>query len=66
MIIKNKFDFGDAVYLVTDNEQNKRLVTGISVYPTGILYRLVSYTTETWHYEFEISVERDMLLKTSN
>ena len=60
MVINNKYDFGDIVYLKTDPEQNKRVVVGINVTPNGdILYRISQGTINSDHYDFEISEEKD-------
>lgn len=59
------FDIGDSVYLKTDPEQAERLVTGISVRQNGITYAISHLTNETWHYDFEITKERDIIKATS-
>lgn len=60
------FDIGDRVYLKTDPEQSERLVTGISVRQNGITYAISYLTNETWHYDFEISKERDIIKAASS
>lgn len=60
------FDIGDSVYLRTDPEQAERLVTGINVRQNGITYAISYLTNETWHYDFEISKERDIIKATSS
>lgn len=60
------FDIGDSVYLKTDPEQAERLVTGISVRQNGITYAISHLTNETWHYDFEITKERDIIKATSS
>lgn len=60
------FDIGDSVYLKTDPEQVERLVTGISVRKNGITYAISYLTNETWHYDFEITKERDIIKATSS
>lgn len=60
------FDIGDSVYLRTDPEQAERLVTGISVRQNGITYAISHLTNETWHYDFEITKERDIIKATSS
>lgn len=63
MTIDNKFEIGQEVYLKTDKDQNKRIVTGIEISQNNtIMYKLVCHSTETWHYDFEIMNERDILL----
>ncbi len=52
---------GQTVYLRTDAEQRERIVTGINIRQTGINYALSFTTDESWHYDFEISNEKDIL-----
>lgn len=66
MVIENKFNFGDVVYLKTDPEQRPRIVTTFSVGATSILYELSSGTITSWHRDFEITYEKDVLLTTTN
>ena len=61
-----KFEIGDYVYLKTDIDQYKRLVTGYTVRPNVVIYNLSFGSEETTHYELEISEEVDMLLKALN
>lgn len=65
MNIKNKFSLGDTVFLVTDPEQMKRLIVGITVLPGGILMYSCAHADEevTDHYEMELSDTEDVLLK---
>ena len=63
MQINNKFKLGEIVYLITDIEQNERMVTGIQVRPIGLIYLLQHLVTETFHYEIEITNEIDTLKK---
>lgn len=60
------FDIGDSVYLKTDPEQAERLVTGINIRQNGISYALSHLTNESYHYNFEISKERDIIKTTSS
>lgn len=66
MVIDNKFNIGDSVFLKTDQEQKEKLVTCIKITPNGILYILSSGETETVHYDIEITAEKDVLKSTSN
>jgi len=66
MNIKYSFRMGQIVYLKTDNEQLARMITGFTVRPTGIAYLLTVGTTETAHYDIEISDTRDIIKATSN
>jgi len=63
MLIDNKFNLGDTVYLKTDDDQKERLITAIQINLNGIIYRLVTNTTETWHYALEIITEKNVLKK---
>lgn len=63
--IKIKFKLGDFVYLKTDKEQNKRIVIGVNIRPSGRLYELGYGSASSWHYELEISEEKDTLLAVS-
>ena len=63
MTINNKYHFGQIVYLVTDEEQCQRIVTGYIIRPqSAILYMLTCGTAETNHYEIEISPEKNILI----
>lgn len=59
-----KFSIGQLVYLKTDPDQCQRIVTGISVRGGGLISYAMTYVcSETWHYEFEIMEEKDILKK---
>lgn len=64
MLIDNKHEIGDKVYLCTDNDQYERIVTRIIVTPNGLKYQLTVGTYETTHYNIEIATERNILLIT--
>ena len=66
MLIENKFNIGDEVYLRTDVEQHCRLVTGLTIRATSISYDLSCGAFESTHYDFEITVEKDVLKTTTN
>ena len=67
MVIDNKFSFGDIVYLKTDKEQLPRIVTCILCYKQGeLIYKLTCGTTQSDHYDYEISTEINVLLQTTN
>lgn len=58
-----KFELGQVVYLVTDKEQEKRIVTAIVERQSGYLYELSCGLDVTSHYDFEISSDEDTLQK---
>lgn len=66
MIIDNKFEIGDVVYLKTDTEQKPRIVYCIKVFKGEYLYDLTSGTQTSSHYDFEISTEVNVLITTTN
>jgi hypothetical protein len=64
MVIDNKYNFGDEVYLKTDSEQLLRIVTAINCHPNGqIIYVLSCGSQVSDHYDFEISTEINELIK---
>lgn len=64
MILETKHNFGDILYLKTDPEQKRRVLIGINFRVTGVLFELAKGETTSWHYEFEMSHESDVLAKT--
>ena len=63
-LIESQYELGDMVYLKTDDEQKKRIVKQICLSSKGMEYNLVNCTTSTWHSDFEISAEANILVKT--
>lgn len=64
MELKTKFCIGDIVYLKTDTEQLKRIVTAFRVVPELIMYELTcGDKPTTFHYDFENDSEPDLLTK---
>jgi len=62
IIVQNKFDWADIVYLSTDEFQFPRLVTGIRITPDGgIIYNLRCGVIVSEHYEFEITEEKNFV-----
>lgn len=61
MTIKTRFEIGQIVYLKTDPEQNERIITGIMVRPTMLIYYIAFGMNETTHYDIEITTEKDVL-----
>ena len=61
-----KLKIGDFVYLKTDIDQYKRMVTGYTVRDNSenVVYLLSFGEEETSHYECEISLEEDIILKS--
>ena len=61
MIIENKFELGEILYLKTDVDQLCRICTAIIVCPdNSFLYELTCGTQASKHYDFEISQEKNL------
>ena len=66
MLIDNKFNLKDVVYLQTDKAQDERIITRMQVTLNGLLYELTCGSVSSWHYEFEITTEKNVLKQTDN
>lgn len=66
MLIDNKYNIKDEVYLKTDSDQRKRIVTSIIIKSDGIMYELVCGENSGWHYDFEITMEKDVIMTSDN
>jgi hypothetical protein len=63
IVIDNKWDIGDTVYLKTDKEQLPRIIFRFIVYRNEILYELATGTINSSHYDFEISSDKNILIE---
>ena len=62
MMIDFKFAFSDIVYLKTDTDQTPRQVLQVSASPpNSVQYQLGQGDRASWHYELEISREKDLI-----
>ena len=61
--IDNKFEIGDLVYIVTDTEQEPGLIICIEVYQGDLLYRVAQGHNNDSFYDFELSREKNEVLK---
>lgn len=62
MMIDNKYNFGDIVYLATDECQLPRMVTAITIRNGLMVYELsCGSMTATWHTEIEMTIEKQVL-----
>lgn len=61
MVLDNKYEIGQTVYLITDSEQLPRIVFCFIVYRNELLYRLATGTTTSEHYDFEISETKNLI-----
>lgn len=60
MEINNKYRIEQVVFLITDSEQESRIVTGIQISKTGLLYRLACGISDSWHFEYEIATTKNI------
>jgi hypothetical protein len=59
MMIENKFEIGEIVYLKTDTDQIPRIITAIQVHANGCIdYLIICGTNEYWGVDIEISKEK--------
>lgn len=58
MIIDNKFEIGQTVYLRTDPDQAPLIVVQLTVTPSGILYTANAIEYSGTFYDIELSEER--------
>lgn len=64
MKINNEFGIGEIVYLKTDTEQLPRCIISLEVYAEGeLLYKLNHVNQTSSHYTFEITRDKNILLK---
>ena len=64
MVIDNKYEIGQIVYLATDKEQLPMMILSFEVFKDGeIMYKLGTGTTTTYHYDFEFSDKENELIK---
>ena len=54
------YQIGETVYLMTDPEQLKRIVTGYSLRPGGLMYEVSHADYTSMHYEFELSPDKQI------
>ena len=58
-----RFYIGDIVYLKTDPDQYQRIVTGVLLLnQKSLMYRLSFLDEVTFHFETEISSEKNVIL----
>jgi hypothetical protein len=58
-----KFEIGKTVYLITDKEQEARLVYGYEITQGCIIYMLCVGTQTSKHFDFEISETQNEVIK---
>lgn len=64
--VKSDYEYGDIVYIKTDPNQYPRQVVCLLFNPTGIVqYGVQSCTYISYHYGFELTIEKDVVLASS-
>jgi N-formylglutamate amidohydrolase len=65
--IRCKFNYGQIVYVKTDINQDPRQVIGVQgTADGGMLIKLTIDGDASWHYECEITEEKDIMLTMNN
>lgn len=66
MMLESKYDIGQIVFLITDIDQRERLVVEIMIRQTGVMYNLAHGSHNSWHYEMEMCIEKNVITATTN
>ena len=67
ILVRVDRDYGDIVYLKTDPDQYPRQVIGVKVGADGgVFIQVISETEVSYHYECELSDEKDIMMTTKN
>lgn len=62
MLINNKFNIGQLVYLKTDSDNELRMITEIKIMSNGLCMYLACKGVESgWYYEIELSSEPSII-----
>lgn len=57
--LRFSFWHGDKVVLITDPEKKLRVVTGITIRPSGKLFELSCREESSWHQDIEIELVKE-------
>ena len=52
----------DKVYIINDVDQRERVITGVLIRPSDMIYCVGCGTEESWHYDFELSTDKSFKL----
>jgi hypothetical protein len=66
MILEAKYNFGDILYLKTDKDQLARIMTRVQCTKDSTMYELSCGSASSWHFEYEICVEKSVVMPTQN
>lgn len=61
-----QFVWGDTVFLKTDPDQLPRMIVGVVVKKSHVMYEVVKGETTSYHYDYEMAREKDVIQSTSN
>lgn len=59
MNVNNKYQISENVFIKTDTDQTQRIIVAILVDINGFRYEVKYSNIESWHYEFELSTDKD-------
>lgn len=62
MMIDEKFQLGQVVYVKTDIEQSPGMVTAINIRPGHVTYLVTTGDSSVCFYDFELSAEKSNAL----
>lgn len=65
-MVKQKYNIGDIVYVITDNSQSEWQITGILHRYNSLRYLVSRMGNEYFFQEFELSDTRDVIKATTN
>jgi hypothetical protein len=67
IIVRCKYDYGQIVYVRTDVDQYPRQIIGVQgTADGGMLIKLSTDGDISWHYDCELSGEKDLMLSLNN
>jgi len=67
IIVRCKYDYGQIVYVRTDVDQYPRQIIGVQgTADGGMLIKLSTDGDISWHYDCELSSEKDLMLSLNN
>jgi hypothetical protein len=67
IVVRCKYNYGQIVYIKTDTAQDPRQVIGVQgTADGGMLIRVTIDGESSWHYECELSDEKDIMLAMNN
>lgn len=66
MVIDNKFEIGQTVYMKTDIDQSARIIVGIYVYYNCLRYDVSKGEASHYCFDFQLSAEKDVLKQVTS